>query len=100
MLLRPELPNWQLPGESPPAQAPVLGSTTEAKASGLSHCRLPVCVTPEIEEMMLAVAAQFALAIQNVRWTQDLHQAYQDTLYRLSLVAKYREDPSGAQIRR
>jgi HD-GYP domain-containing protein (c-di-GMP phosphodiesterase class II) len=54
----------------------------------------------QIEEMMLAVAAQFALAIQNVRWTQELHQAYQDTLYRLSLVAKYREDPSGAQIRR
>ena len=54
----------------------------------------------QIEEMMLAVAAQYALAIQNVRWTQELHQAYQDTLYRLSLVAKYREDPSGAQIRR
>ena len=36
----------------------------------------------QIEEMMLAVAAQFALAVQNVRWTQELHQAYQDTLYR------------------
>ena len=54
----------------------------------------------QIEEMMLAVASQCALAIQNVRWMQDLHQAYQDTLYRLSLVAKYREDPSGAQIHR
>jgi len=55
---------------------------------------------PQIEDMMTMVSTQFALAIQNVRWTRQLHQAYQDTLYRLSLVAKYREDPSGAQIRR
>ena len=26
-------------GESPPVQAPVVGSTTETKASGFSHCR-------------------------------------------------------------
>ncbi len=55
---------------------------------------------PQIEELMMAVSAQASLAIQNVRWSKQLHQAYQDTLYRLSLVAKYREDPSGAQIRR
>jgi len=30
-LLRPELPNWQFVGESPPAQAPVLGSTNRSK---------------------------------------------------------------------
>ncbi len=59
-----------------------------------------VCFDPQIEEMMIAVSAQSALAIQNVRWMEQLHEAYQDTLYRLSLVAKYREDPSGAQIRR
>ena len=34
---RPRLPNWQFFGLSPPAQAPVLGSTTETNASGLSH---------------------------------------------------------------
>ncbi len=55
---------------------------------------------PEIGDLMKAVASQAALAVQNVRWSRQLHQAYQDTLYRLSLVAKYREDPSGSQIRR
>jgi putative two-component system response regulator len=55
---------------------------------------------PQIEDLMVAVTAQAALAIQNVRWTMELHQAYQDTLYRLSLAAEYREDPSGGHIRR
>jgi HD-GYP domain-containing protein (c-di-GMP phosphodiesterase class II) len=55
---------------------------------------------PPLEDLMLAVAAQAALSIQNVRWAAQLHQAYQDTLYRLSLAAEYREDPSGSHIRR
>ena len=29
-----------------PRQAPVLGFTVEAKASGFSHCTVPGCVTP------------------------------------------------------
>jgi putative two-component system response regulator len=59
-----------------------------------------VSFDPEIEHLMMAVTAQAALAIQNVRWNMQLHQAYQDTLYRLSLAAEYREDPSGSHIRR
>src|ERR1035437_9347252 len=46
--LRPRLPNWQFFGLSPPAQAPVLGSTTETNASGLSHWMVPGWVTPGI----------------------------------------------------
>src|ERR1035441_1321646 len=38
---RPRLPNWQFFGLSPPVQAPVLGSTTETNASGLSHWMVP-----------------------------------------------------------
>ena len=34
-VLRPASPNWQLADESPPVQAPVVGSTTETKASGI-----------------------------------------------------------------
>ncbi len=39
--MRPRLPNWQLCGESPPMQAPVLGSTTETNAFGFSHWTVP-----------------------------------------------------------
>lgn len=55
---------------------------------------------PLLEDLMSAVAEQGALAIQSVRWAIQLHQAYQDTLYRLSLAAEYREDPSGSHVRR
>src|SRR5260370_41664740 len=46
--LRPRLPNWQFFAPSPPAQAPVLGSTAEANASGFSHWMVPGGVTPAI----------------------------------------------------
>src|SRR5260370_36865851 len=45
---RPRLPNWQLFVLSPPLQAPVLGSTIDTNASGLSHWIVPGCVTPGI----------------------------------------------------
>jgi len=45
--LRPSVPNWQFVELSPPAQAPVLGSTAETKAFGLSHWIVPGCVTPQ-----------------------------------------------------
>src|SRR5271156_6177094 len=49
---RPELPNWQIVGLSfcmprlPVKHAPVVGSTTEMKVSGFSHCFVPATVTP------------------------------------------------------
>src|SRR5271156_6366167 len=45
-VFRPASPNWQFCGVSPPVQDPVVGSTTETKAAGLSHCLVPACVTP------------------------------------------------------
>src|SRR5208282_495405 len=49
-VLRPRSPNWQSAGLSPPLQAPVLGSTEETKAFGLSHWRVPGWVIPGMGE--------------------------------------------------
>jgi putative two-component system response regulator len=65
-----------------------------------THAKAVIPFDPALEDLMNIVAAQSALAIQNLRWALELHQAYQDTLYRLSLAAEYREDPSGSHVRR
>src|ERR1700733_7501065 len=46
---RPSVPNWQFAGLLPPTQAPVLGSTAETNANGLSHWTVPGCVIPAME---------------------------------------------------
>src|SRR5580704_17289905 len=59
---RPRLPNWQLAALSPPAHAPVLGSTVDIKASGLSHWIVPGCVTPAMARWLYSGAPPMTLA--------------------------------------
>lgn len=55
---------------------------------------------PEIEELVLALASQAAVALENAQLTARLETAYQETIFRLARVAEYRDTDTGQHIQR
>ncbi len=52
------------------------------------------------EKLLLSIASQAAVAIQNARLAQDLREAYLDTILRLSVATEYRDDDTAVHISR
>ena len=55
---------------------------------------------PGREELVLSLASQAAVAIRNMRLTEELKSAYLDTIFRLSVVAEYKDEETANHIRR
>lgn len=55
---------------------------------------------PAYEQLIGALASQAAIALKNTLLTTELQLAYEDTLFRLSMAADYRDDVTGAHIKR
>lgn len=52
------------------------------------------------EDLLLSLASQAAIAIKNTLLTQELKEAYLDTIERLSIAAEYKDDDTSVHIRR
>lgn len=52
------------------------------------------------EKLVLSIASQAAVAIQNARLAQDLKDAYLDTILRLSVATEFRDDDTAIHISR
>ena len=52
------------------------------------------------ENLVLSLASQAAIAIKNAMLTQELKEAYLDTIFRLSVAAEYKDDDTAAHIHR
>jgi HD-GYP domain-containing protein (c-di-GMP phosphodiesterase class II) len=52
------------------------------------------------ENLVLSMASQAAIAIKNTMLTQELKEAYLDTIFRLSVAAEYKDDDTAAHINR
>ncbi|MBI5369179.1 MAG: HD domain-containing protein [Planctomycetes bacterium] len=52
------------------------------------------------ESLMASLASQAAVAIRNARLTQELKDAYLDTITRLSVAAEYRDDDTATHLQR
>jgi HD-GYP domain-containing protein (c-di-GMP phosphodiesterase class II) len=56
--------------------------------------------TKGFESLLLSLASQAAISIRNARLTQELKEAYLDTIFRLSVAAEYKDDDTAAHINR
>lgn len=54
----------------------------------------------EMEELVLALASQAAVALQNAQLTERLETAYQETIFRLARAAEFRDTDTGQHIQR
>lgn len=52
------------------------------------------------EDLIMSLASQAAVAIRNVRLTEELKAAYMDTILRLSVAAEYKDTETANHIRR
>ena len=52
------------------------------------------------ENLVLSLASQAAIAIKNTLLTQELKEAYLDTIFRLSVAAEYKDDDTAVHIHR
>ncbi len=52
------------------------------------------------ENLVLSLASQAAIAIKNAMLTQELKEAYLDTIFRLSIAAEYKDDDTAVHIHR
>jgi len=52
------------------------------------------------ENLVLSLASQAAIAIKNAMLTQELKEAYLDTIFRLSVAAEYKDDDTAVHIHR
>ena len=52
------------------------------------------------ENLLLSLASQAAIAIKNAMLTQELKEAYLDTIFRLSVAAEYKDDDTAVHIHR
>lgn len=56
--------------------------------------------TKSFESLLLSLASQAAISIRNAQLTQELKEAYLDTIFRLSVAAEYKDDDTAAHINR
>ncbi|UCD30524.1 MAG: HD domain-containing protein [Planctomycetota bacterium] len=59
-----------------------------------------VSFDPQWEELVMSLASQAAVAIRNVRLTEELKSAYFDTIFRLSVAVEYKDGETVNHIRR
>ena len=52
------------------------------------------------ENLVSSLASQAAIAIKNAMLTQELKEAYLDTIFRLSIAAEYKDDDTAVHIHR
>lgn len=52
------------------------------------------------ESLVLSLASQAAVALANARMTEELHEAYLDSIHRLSIAAEYKDDDTAMHIQR
>ncbi len=52
------------------------------------------------EDLVMSLASQAAVAVCNVRLTEELKRAYLDTILRLAVAVEYRDDDTAEHIRR
>ncbi len=52
------------------------------------------------ENLVLSLASQAAIALKNATLTQELKEAYLDTIFRLSVAAEYKDTDTSAHIHR
>ncbi len=52
------------------------------------------------ENLVLSLASQAAIALRNATLTQELREAYLDTIFRLSIAAEYKDTDTAAHIHR
>jgi HD-GYP domain-containing protein (c-di-GMP phosphodiesterase class II) len=52
------------------------------------------------ENLVLSLASQAAITIKNALLTQELKEAYLDTIFRLSVAAEYKDDDTAVHIHR
>ncbi|HUU85241.1 MAG TPA: HD domain-containing phosphohydrolase [Phycisphaerae bacterium] len=55
---------------------------------------------PRFESLVMSLASQAAVAIRNVRLTEELKKAYFDTILRLSMAVEYKDEDTANHIRR
>jgi putative two-component system response regulator len=59
-----------------------------------------VTFAKKFENLVLSLASQAAIAIRNATLTQELKEAYLDTIFRLSIAAEYKDTDTAAHIHR
>ncbi|HSW45802.1 MAG TPA: HD domain-containing phosphohydrolase [Phycisphaerae bacterium] len=52
------------------------------------------------EDLIMSLASQAAVAMRNVKLTEELKAAYMDTIFRLSVAAEYKDQETANHIRR
>ncbi|MBI2919816.1 MAG: HD domain-containing protein [Planctomycetes bacterium] len=55
---------------------------------------------PQIETLVLSLASQAAVAYRNALLTQEIKEAYLDTIFRLSIAAEFRDNDTAIHIKR
>ncbi len=55
---------------------------------------------PSIQNLVLSLASQAAVALRNARLTEALKEAYYDTIFRLSVAAEFRDEDTATHIQR
>jgi putative two-component system response regulator len=68
--------------------------------NGLDSMRNVITFSREIEELILSLTSQAAIAVKNAQLTASLKKAYLDSIYHLSVAAEYRDEDTGQHIRR
>lgn len=62
--------------------------------------KVVIAFDKHFENLLLSLASQAAIAIRNALLTQELKEAYLDTIERLSIAAEYKDDDTSVHIRR
>jgi len=52
------------------------------------------------EDLIMSLASQAAVALRNAKLTEELKAAYEDTIFRLSVAAEYKDQETANHIRR
>jgi response regulator RpfG family c-di-GMP phosphodiesterase len=55
---------------------------------------------PRYEDLVMSLASQAAVAVRNVRLTEELKKAYLDTIFRLSVAVEYKDEDTADHVRR
>jgi len=68
--------------------------------NSLNHDGEPVAFEAEIEDLVLSLASQAAVAINNARLTAKIKEAHMDTIFRLAAAAEFRDHDTAMHLER